>query len=59
MIPRKTAADSLVTRAKRAAKRLTSPELTYTQALDASHPGGLSGLAHVGYGQRRAQCPRW
>ena len=35
MIPRKTATDSLITRAKRDAKRLTSPELTYTQALDA------------------------
>ena len=35
MIPRKTPTDSLITRAKRDAKRLTSPELTYTQALDA------------------------
>ena len=35
MIPRKAATDSLITRAKRDAKRLTSPELTYTQALDA------------------------
>lgn len=35
MIPRKTATDSLITRAKRDAKRLSSPEFTYTQALDA------------------------
>ena len=35
MIPRKIATDSLITRAKRDAKRLSSPELTYMQALDA------------------------
>ena len=35
MIPRKAPTDSLITRAKREAKRLTSLELTYTQALDA------------------------